>query len=127
MNNLLINKEKDIKEEINKIQEAIEKKAKSVKLNDIFDEFKLDLINKIQQKNEYLTIKDIFTDKNVKTFGIENLYSFLKEHLKDYSFSISKKDITNYNLFIDVITKFPELYIIYKNDIDVDFQVLKSK
>jgi hypothetical protein len=36
---------------------------------------------------------------------------------------LTKRDITNYNLFVEVITTFTELMIIYENNVDVKLKV----
>ena len=36
---------------------------------------------------------------------------------------MTKRDITNYNLFVEVITTFTELMIIYENNVDVKLKV----
>lgn len=37
--------------------------------------------------------------------------------------NLTKRDITNYNLFVEVITTFTELMIIYENNVDVKLKV----
>ena len=123
LNISIANNENKIDEEIKKIQTVIEKIAKLIKFNHIFDEYKQDLKNKIKNDNEYKTHPDIYNEKNVDEFTIDKLCNFLQEHLNYYSFSIRRKNITNYNLYIEIIKNFPKLYQIYKDDIDVHYKI----
>ena len=121
LNVTITNKEKEINKEMNILHEKIEDLA--MKIENIFKEYKVDLKNKIKSEQEYTSHKDIFTDNNIDDFKIDDLFAFLKEHLKDYTFSLTKRDITNYNLFVEVITTFTELMVIYENDVDVKLKV----
>ena len=117
----------------NKSNEQVDKLIKEIKnenirkgeiigLTDIFDEFKKELKEKIKEEEEYKSYIEIFNDNNINDFKIEDLYSFLKENLNycDATFSIIKKDITNFNFFVEVITEFNELKnYIYNDDLDV--------
>ena len=113
-------------EQINKIITEIKneniRKKEIISISDIFNEFKEDLKEKIKTDEEYKSYSDIFNENNVNEYQIEDLYSFLKENL-NYSnamFSIVKKDVTNYNFLVEVITKFNELRdYIYNQDLDV--------
>ena len=113
-------------EQINKIITEIKneniRKKEIISISDIFNEFKEDLKEKIKTEEEYKSYSDIFNENNVNEYQIEDLYSFLKENL-NYSnamFSIVKKDVTNYNFLVEVITKFNELRdYIYNQDLDV--------
>ena len=146
--------ENEINEEIKKIQTSIAKIAKLIKINNVFDEYKQDLKNKIKDENEikndlnnenkdgnenkkdlkdekkneneYKRHSDIYNEKNIDEFTLDKLYNFLEEHLKNYSYSIGKHDITNYNLYIEIIKNYPELYSVYKDDLDVEFNVSNS-
>ena len=117
----------EINEEIKKIQISIEKIAKLIKINNVFDEYKQNLKNKIkditENKKDY---SDIYNEKNIDEFTLDKLYNFLEEHLKNYSYSIGKHDIINYNLYIEIIKNYPELYSVYKDDLDVEFNVSNS-
>ena len=119
--------ENEINEEIKKIQTSIAKIAKLIKINNVFDEYKQDLKNKIkditENKKDY---SDIYNEKNIDEFTLDKLYNFLEEHFKNYSYSIGKHDITNYNLYIEIIKNYPELYSVYKDDLDVEFNVSNS-
>jgi hypothetical protein len=81
--------------------------SKKISLQNLFDGFKKQLLLKIEKWNEYQEFSDIFNSTNVNEFTLNDFLLFLKSHLKsDYSFSIVKKDITNYNLLIEVINNF---------------------
>ena len=120
----------DIKDETNKKIDKIINEIKNeniikieiISISDIFNEFKEDLKEKIKTEEEYKSYSDIFNENNINDYKIEDLYSFLKENL-NYSnamFSIVKKDITNYNFLVEVITKFNELKdYVYNQDLDV--------
>ena len=113
LNASITNKEKEISEEINILKEKIDDLAKLVKIEKIFNEYKLELKTQIKSEQEYKTHKDIFNDNNVDGFKIDDLLYF----------SLTKRDITNYNLFVEVITTFTELMIIYENNVDVKLKV----
>ena len=123
INDAIERKEEKINEEINKIKDKLEKMTKLIKIENVFDEYKSDLMKKIDEDEEYKEFNDIYNTKNINDFTIDKLYTFLNENLKDYSFSLSKKDITNYNLFIEIIKNYPQLYSYYKDDIDVDYEI----
>ena len=123
INDVIERKEEKINEEINKIKDKLEKMTKLIKIENVFDEYKSDLMKKIDEDEEYKEFNDIYNTKNINDFTIDKLYTFLNENLKDYSFSLSKKDITNYNLFIEIIKNYPQLYSYYKDDIDVDYEI----
>ncbi len=72
-------------------------------------------------KPEYKEHPDIFNNKNIDNFNIDNFLRFLEAHLKAHSFSIIKRDITNYNMFIEILNSFPELRHYYAKNIDVNF------
>ena len=56
----------------------------------------------------------------INEFNLNDFLLFLESHLKsDYSFSIVKKDITNYNLLIEVINNFKEFAAYYNKNLDV--------
>ena len=123
INDVIERKEEKINEEINKIKDKLEKMTKLIKIENVFDEYKSNLLKKINEDEKYKEFNDIYNTKNINDFTIDKLYTFLNENLKDYSFSLSKKDITNYNLFIEIIKNYPQLYSYYKDDIDVDYEI----
>ena len=86
----------------------------------MFDEFKKQLLYKIEKSKEYQEFNDIFNLKNITEFTINDFLLFLETHLKsDFSFSIIKSDITNYNLLIEVINNFKEFAEYYNKNLDV--------
>ena len=117
------------KESIQKIDEFIseiknQKKAKQnlLSLLDIFNEFKKVLKTRIKRIEEYKKYEDIFNERNIDQFKIDDVYSFLKEHLSynDANFSIIKKDIVSYNFLVAVITEYNDFKdIIYNKDLDI--------
>ena len=73
-------------------------------------------------EQEYRKYDNIFNDKNIDEFSLEDVYSILKETLNynNALFSIIKKDITNFNLLIAVITEYNELKnFVYNQDLDI--------
>ena len=121
LDELIIKKENEVNDYRKKMKERIEKIAELINLYNIFDEYKTELKDKILNKPEYKEYPDIFNNKNIDSFKINNFLGFLETHLKDHSFSIIKGDITNYNLFIEILNSFPELRHKYAKNIDVNF------
>ena len=62
---------------------------------------------------------DIFKKEIIDGFTINNLFEFLDIHLKNNNYSIIKRDITNYNLYIEILNTFNEFNYLYINDVDV--------
>ena len=120
LNELIINNEKEVNDYINKIQVKIEKGSELIKITDIFNEYKSVLINNMLNKPEYKEHSDIFNKRNIDNYKIDDFYNFLKNHLKDYTFSIAKRDITNYNLFVEILNSFEELKYRYNNNVDIN-------
>jgi len=118
---LLKKYENEMNEHKKKIKERIEKISELINLSDIFDEYKTQLKDNFLDKSEYKQHTDIFNKENIDNFKINNFFGFLEAHLKDHSFSIIKRDITNYNMFIEIINSFPELRNYYAKNIDVNF------
>ena len=93
-----------------------------ISISDIFEEFKNTLKVRIVNDQEYGKYDKIFNDKNINEFYLEEVYSILKETLNynNALFSIIKKDVTNYNLLVEVITEFNELKnFVYNQDLDI--------
>ena len=110
----------DFLEEIKNKGQAKENKLKSI--SELFLEFKNSLKVRIVSEQEYRKYDNIFNDKNIDEFSLEDVYSILKETLNynNASFSIIKKDITNFNLLIAVITEYNELKnFVYNQDLDI--------
>ena len=117
---LLKKNENEINAHKKKIKERIEKISKLINLSDIFDEYKTQLKDNFLEKSEYKQHADIFNKENIDSFKTNNFLGFLETHLKDHSFSIIKRDITNYNMFIEILNSFPELRAYYAKNIDVN-------
>ena len=69
---------------------------------------------------EYQEFSDIFNPTNITEFTLNDFLLFLESHLKsNYSFSIIKRDIKNYNLFnnFEVINNFKEFDVYYNKNL----------
>ena len=121
LDNLILNSENEINNNINIIQLRIKEAAKLIQISDVFENYKSDLINNNMKKYAYTKNPDIFNEKNISEFKINNVFNFLQEYLKGNNFCISKGDITNYNLFIEIINSFDELKDEFTDDLDVKF------
>ena len=121
LNESISDKEKEVNNYIDIIKVHIEKSAKLINIKDIFNEYKLELQKNIEYKPQYKEHSDIFSKENIDNFKIGDLYQFLKTYLKEHNFSITKRDITNFNLLVEILNEFSELYYIYENNIDVKF------
>ena len=107
---------------INEIKNQKKAKQNLLSLLDIFNEFKNVLKTRIKRIEEYKKYEDIFNERNIDQFKIDDVYSFLKEHLSynDANFSIIKKDIVSYNFLVAVITEYNDFKdIIYNKDLDI--------
>ena len=112
--------EKKANELIYKMEEQLKNAATAIKIKDIFDKYKIELMDIINVKTEYKNCSNVFTLENINNFKIDNLFKFLESHLKNNSYSITKKDITNYNLFVEIITNFKELKDMYSREVDIE-------
>ena len=97
-------------------------KAEVVSISNLFTLFKQDLKMKIIYNNEYQNYSIIFNNDNIDNFTINDFYSFLKENLGDYSFSIIKNDVTNFNFLVEVLSNFKQLKEIYNDDLDIKIE-----
>ena len=122
MNDIKNKTNEQIDKIINEIKNENIRKKEIINISDIFTEYKEDLKEKIKIEGEYKSYSDIFNENNINDYKIEDLYSFLKENL-NYSnamFSIIKKDVTDFNFLVQVITKFTELKdYVYNKDLDI--------
>ena len=116
----IINLENNINELINKMEKQIKKAAELIKLSDIFDAYKSELIKNIDNITEYKEHPDIFKEEKINNFILSNLYEFIENNLGNHSFSIIKRDITNYNLYIEILTNFNEFKNKYAKNVDVE-------
>ena len=119
LNEIKIGKEKEISELIDNINSKLKNQAKIITIPSIFNMFKRNLIKIIKKEGEYSKYDKIFNNKNINNFKVEDFYKFLNDNIAKYSFSITKRDVTSYNLLIQVINKFHELKYIYNNNLDV--------
>ena len=123
MNALVENSKNEVNDFIKEIKlkgQTKENKLKSI--SDLFLEFKNTLKTRIVEEPEYGKYENIFYNKNIDEFSLEEVYSILKDTLNynNASFSITKKDITNFNLLIVVITEYKELKnFVYNQDLDI--------
>ena len=93
-----------------------------ISIEDVFLEFKTILKDKKLNEQEYKKYGNIFNEKNIDEFSLENVYTILNETLNynNASFSIIKKDVTNYNFLLEVIIEFNELKnYVYNKHLDI--------
>ena len=110
----------ELTEEIKIKRQTEEKTLKTI--SEVFFEFKNTLKKGIMRKEEYKKYANIFSEENINEFSLEDVYAIIEETLNfnNTSFSITKKDITNFNLLVEVITNFEELKCFeYNKDLDV--------
>ena len=110
----------ELTEEIKIKRQTEEKTLKTI--SEVFFEFKNTLKKDIMRKEEYKKYANIFSEENINEFSLEDVYAIIEETLNfnNTSFSITKKDITNFNLLVEVITNFEELKcFVYNKDLDV--------
>ena len=110
----------ELTEEIKIKRQTEEKTLKTI--SEVFFEFKNTLKKDIMRKEEYKKYANIFSEENINEFSLEDVYAIIEETLNfnNTSFSITKKDITNFNLLVEVITDFEELKcFVYNKDLDV--------
>jgi hypothetical protein len=123
LNTIVESRKKEVDNFIEEIKlkgQTKENKLKSI--SELFLEFKNTLKVRIVNEKEYKKYDNIFNDKNIDEFSLEDVYSILKETLNynNALFSIIKKDITNFNLLIAVITEYNELKnFVYYQDLDI--------
>ena len=116
---LIFGIENEINTYINIIQSEIKKNAELIQISNFFGEYKIELKNNFMKKKEYIDNKVIFSEKNINEFTLNNVFNFLQEYLKDYNFCIYKRDVPNFNLFVEIINTFDELKDIFEDDLDV--------
>ena len=110
----------ELTEEIKIKRQTEEKTLKTI--SEVFFEFKNTLKKDIMRKEEYKKYANIFSEENINEFSLEDVYAIIEETLNfnNTSFSITKKDITYFNLLVEVITNFEELKCFeYNKDLDV--------
>ena len=89
LDEIILNKEKEINNIINIIQKKIENDIKLIKINDVFEEYKSDLKNNQMKKSEYKSYSNTFNLKNIDEFKLNDALNFLEKYLKNQYFSIS--------------------------------------
>ena len=123
MNTLVENSKKEANDFIKEIKlKGQTKESKLKSISELFLEFKNTLKTRIVEEPEYRKYENIFNNKNIDEFSLEEVYSILKDTLNynNASFSITKKDITNFNLLILVITEYKELKnFVYNQELDI--------
>ena len=123
MNTLVENSKKEANDFIKEIKlKGQTKESKLKSISELFLEFKNTLKTRIVEEPEYRKYENIFNNKNIDEFSLEEVYSILKDTLNynNTSFSTIKKDITNFNLLIVVITEYKELInFVYNQELDI--------
>ena len=123
MNTLVENSKKEANDFIKEIKlKGQTKESKLKSISELFLEFKNTLKTRIVEEPEYRKYKNIFNNKNIDEFSLEEIYSILKDTLNynNTSFSTIKKDISNFNLLIVVITEYKELKnFVYNQELDI--------
>ena len=123
MNTLVENSKKEANDFIKEIKlKGQTKESKLKSISELFLEFKNTLKTRIVEEPEYRKYENIFNNKNIDEFSLEEVYSILKDTLNynNTSFSTIKKDISNFNLLIVVITEYKELKnFVYNQDLDI--------
>ena len=90
LKNSIKNHENNVNELINKMEKLIKKTAELIKLSDIFDSYKLELIKIVGNKSEYDEYPDIFKKESISDFTLKDLFEFLETNLKNNNYSIIK-------------------------------------
>ena len=123
MNTLVENSKKEANDFIKVIKlKGQTKESKLKSISELFLEFKNTLKTRIVEEPEYRKYENIFNNKNIDEFSLEEVYSILKDTLNynNTSFSTIKKDISNFNLLIVVITEYKELKnFVYNQELDI--------
>ena len=123
LNNSLKEKEIRINQIIKQIKDEIKKVAKLISIEDVFKKYKSNLLQIINEENEneYKQNKEIFSEKNINNFSITQFYTFISMSLTKENDQLcrTKRDITNYNLFVEIIQDFQEFKDDYQKDVDV--------
>ena len=123
MNTLVENSKKEANDFIKEIKlKGQTKESKLKSISELFLELKNTLKTRIVEEPEYRKYENIFNNKNIDEFSLEEIYSILKDTLNynNTSFSTIKKDISNFNLLIVVITEYKELKnFVYNQELDI--------
>ena len=123
LNSSLKEKEIRINKIIKQIKDEIKKVAKLISIEDVFKKYKSNLLQIINEENEneYKQNKEIFSEKNINNFSITQFYTFISMSLTKENDQLcrTKRDITNYNLFVEIIQDFQEFKDDYQKDVDI--------
>ena len=71
---------KEVDDLINKIKSDKKRKEHLIGISEIFTEFKNDLKDNIMNRMEYKKFGDIFNEKNINEFSLENVSQFWMKH-----------------------------------------------
>lgn len=100
INNIEISCEKNIDELINTDENKRKNEVEIKSIYELFDEFKKDMHDKIINVTQYKDYGSVFNIENINKFTINDYFNFLKDNLRNYSFSITKRDVANFNFLI---------------------------
>ena len=109
---------KEVDDIIDKIKSDKKRKENLISISELFNEFKNDLKVNIMNRREYKNYSDIFNEKNINEFSLENVFTILDETLNNSNplFSITKSENINFNF----MSHFYELKnFIFDKEIDV--------
>jgi len=119
INNIEISCEKNIDELINTDENKRKNEVEIKSIYELFDEFKKDMHDKIINVTQYKDYGSVFNIENVNKFTINDYFNFLKDNLRNYSFSITKRDVTNFNFLIEVIRNYKQFSYVYNDNLDI--------
>lgn len=75
--------------------------------------------DKIINVTQYKDYGSVFNIENINKFTINDYFNFLKDNLRNYSFSITKRDVTNFNFLIEVIRNYKQFRYVYNDNLDI--------
>ena len=119
INNIEISCEKNIDELINTDENKRKNEVEIKSIYELFDEFKKDMHDKIINVTQYKDYGSVFNIENINKFTINDYFNFLKDNLRNYSFSITKRDVTNFNFLIEVIRNYKQFSYVYNDNLDI--------
>ena len=119
INNIEISCEKNIDELINTDENKRKNEVEIKSIYELFDKFKKDMHDKIINVTQYKDYGSVFNIENINKFTINDYFNFLKDNLRNYSFSITKRDVTNFNFLIEVIRNYKQFRYVYNDNLDI--------
>ena len=122
MNNIKTTCEKNMDELIDNVKNKIKNEDKIIRISDLFTSFKNEMYYKINNIKEYMDYDSVFNNENISCFSMTDFFYFLKEHLANNSFSIIKRDVTNFNFLIEVISNYKQFKEVYNKDLDIKIE-----